>query len=432
MSSCIPKEGLVKLRRRVALAIATLAMVSVTANPVLAADPVLPTGEVGDLAGSGATFPALLYKSWQSAFARKYPAVFDAGGDKTKGLVASYNAVGSGAGVRNFYGADARKATQLFSGSDALLTNAEKTAVTAGVGDYVMIPTSLGPVAVVYNLPGLKQKTSATSKTTRAATLYLDGKVIGNIYAGVIKKWNDPAIKKLNPLITNLPNLSIEPVYRSDGSGTTFIWTSYLNKVSSVWKAALGDAPSKTLADKIATMASKSTAVGAPGNEGVSVTVAGDRGSIGYVELGYALQLGLKYAWVRTADSPRAYYVAPSVSGAQAAAAVAYKAGTADDPINPGTVESKTFYQPVHQKGATSYPISGYTWVLLYKDYKGGNDPGFGKTQALIAFLAWALSPTGGQAVMSRLGYAPLPASTAAQAIAQLHLIKYNGVVVWP
>ena len=421
-----------KLGRRVALSIATLVLVALTASPVLAADPVLPTGETGDLAGSGATFPALLYKSWQASFARKYPAVFDPSGDKTKGLVASYNSVGSGAGIRNFYGADARKATQLFSGSDALLTAAEQTSVQSAVGDYVMIPTALGPLAVVYNLPGLKQKISATSTKTRAATLYLDGKVIGNIFAGVIKKWNDPAIKKLNPLITNLPSTSIEPVYRSDGSGTTFIWTSYLDKVSSTWKTALGNAPSKTLADKISKMASKSSAVGAPGNEGVSVTVAGDRASIGYVELGYALQLGLKYAWVRTADSPRAYYVAPSVSGAQAAAAVAYKAGTADDPVNPGTVESNTFYQPVFQKGATAYPISGYTWVLLYKDYKGANDPGLGKVQALIAYLNWALSPTGGQALMSRLGYAPLPPATAAQAIAQLHTIKYNGTTVWP
>ncbi len=422
-----------QFRRRVALAFATLAVVSLTANPVLAADPVLPSGETGDLAGSGATFPALLYKSWQSAFSRKYPTVFDAGGDKTKGLVMSYSSVGSGAGIKNFYGADARKPTEMFGASDALLGDADKTAISAAVGSYVMIPTSLGPIAVVYNLAGLKQKISATSTKTRAATLYLDGPTIGRIFSGDIKKWNDAAIKKLNPLIVNLPGLAIEPVYRSDGSGTTFIWTSYLNRVSPIWKTALGNAPSKTLADKVATMKSKATAVGSPGNEGVSVTVAGDRGSIGYVELGYALQLGLKYAWIRTGDSPKGYYVAPSVSGAQHAAAVAYKAGTADDPVNPGTIESKSFYQPVNQKGATSYPISGYTWVLLYGDYKGtSNDPGLGKTQALIAWLNWALSASGGQALMSRLGYAPLPPSTAAQAIAQLHTIKYNGSVVWP
>ena len=421
-----------KFRRRVALMVATLLMVSVTANPVLAASPVLPTGEVGDLAGSGATFPALLYKSWQAKFARLNPSVFDAGGDKTKGLVMSYSSIGSGAGIKNFYGSDARKPTQMFGASDALLSNAEKAAITTAVGDYVMIPTSLGPLAVVYNLAGLKQKISKTSTTTRAATLYLDGPTIGKIFSGDIKKWNDAAIKKLNPLVINLPGLAIEPVFRSDGSGTTFIWTSYLNKVSPIWGTALGNAPSKTFADKVATMKSKSTAVGSPGNEGVASTVSTDRGSIGYVELGYALQLGLKYAWVRTGDSPRVYYLPPTVSGAQKAAAVAYKAGTADDPINPGTTESKTFYQPVNQKGATSYPITGYTWVLLYTDYKGTNDPGLGKTQALIAFLDWTLSATGGQALMSRIGYAPLPPSTAAQARAQLHLIKYNSTVVWP
>lgn len=421
-----------KLRRRLAMAIATLVLVSMTVNPVLAAEPVLPTGETGDLAGSGATFPALLYKSWEAAYSRKNPAVFDPTGDKTKGLVMGYSAVGSGAGIKNFYGSDARKASQLFSGTDALLTDADKAAVVGGAGEYLMVPTALGPVAVVYNLSGLKQKISSTSTKTRAATLYLDGPTIGKIFSGDIKKWNDLAIKKLNPLVVNLPGLAIEPVFRSDGSGTTFIWTSYLNRVSPIWKAALGDKPSKTFADKVATMKSKATSVGAPGNEGVSVVVSSDRGSIGYVELGYALQLGLKYAWVRTGDTTRKYFVAPTVSGARAAAAVAYKAGTADDPINPGTIDSKTFYQPVNQKGATSYPITGYTWVLLYKEYKGANDPGLGKVQALVAFLNWALSPTGGQGLMSRIGYAPLPPSTAAQAQAELHKILYSGTAVWP
>jgi phosphate ABC transporter phosphate-binding protein len=422
------------IRKQIVVGFAVLMTLAIAVGPVVAESPAptLPTGETGDLAGSGATFPALLYKAWEAAFARKNPGTFDAGGDKTKALVMSYNSVGSGAGIKNFYGSDARKPSQMFSGTDALLTEADKTAITAGAGSYVMIPTALGPLAVVYNLKGLKQKVSKTSHVTRAATLRLDGPTIGRIYAGDIKKWNDPAIKKLNPLVTNLPNLSIEPVYRADGSGTTFIWTSYLNKVSSIWKTALGNKPSKTMGDKISTMASKAHAVGAPGNEGVSVTVSQDRGSIGYVELGFALQLGLKYAWVRTGDSPKAYFVPPTVAGAQAAAAVAYKAGTADDPVNPGTVESGAFYQPVNQKGATSYPISGYTWVLLYGDYKGANDPGLNKTTALIGFLNWALSPSGGQAVMSRIGYAALPPSVALAARNELHKLTYNGVTVWP
>jgi phosphate ABC transporter phosphate-binding protein len=408
-------------------------MVAMTAGPVMAdTAPVIPTGDTGALAGSGATFPALLYKSWQAAFARKYPGTFDPGGDSTKGLVASYNSVGSGAGIKNFYGSDARKASQLFSGTDAILADADKAAITAAVGSYVMIPTSLGPLAVVYNLRNLRQKISTTSAKTRAATLRLDGTTIGRIYAGLIRKWNDPAIKRLNPLITNLPNLTIEPVYRSDGSGTSFIWTSYLNKVSTTWSAALGGKPSKTMADKISTMASKATAVGAPGNEGVSVTVQTDRGSIGYVELGYALQLGLKYAYVGTGDTNHAYYVPPTVSGAQAAAARA----TGMNPVNPGTIESGTFYQPVNQKGATSYPITGFTWVLLYHDYKGtgtgANDPGLKKAQAIVAFWQWALSRSGGQAIMSRIGYAPLPPAVAAAATSQLHTILYSGTAVWP
>ena len=345
----------------------------------------------------------------------------------------SYNGVGSGAGKRNFYGADARKPAQLFSGTDALLSDAERKSITDAVGRYVMIPVALGPVAVVYNLPNLRQKTSATSTTTRAATLYLDGPTLGKIYAGQITTWNDKAIKALNPLIVNLPGTKIVPVYRSDGSGTSFIFSTYLLKVSPPWKTALANKPSQTMADKISTLPSKARAVGSPGNEGVASTVAEVRGAIGYVELGYALQLGLKYAWMQTGDTTKKkYYVPPTTSGAQAAAAAAFAAGTANDPVNPATVDAGTFLQPVNQKGATSYAITGYTWVLLYGDYKGANDPGLAKAQANLAFWEWALRSTGGQSRMSRLGYGPLPVSVAAEATAQLRTITYNGEKIWP
>ncbi len=421
-----------RIRTWAVAGLATVATLTFTVGPVAAADPTLPTGETGSIGGSGATFPALLYKGWAAQFSRKHPGTFDTGGDSSKGLVISYNPVGSGAGKKNFYGSDARKPAQLFSGTDALLSNADLASITSAVGAHIMIPTALGPVAVVYNLPGLKQKVSKTSKATRAATLYLDGPTLGAIYNGAITKWNDARIRKLNPLVTNFPGSTIEPVYRSDGSGTSFIFTSYLNKVSPPWTTALGNKPSQTMADKIATMASKATAVGAPGNEGVSATVGADRGSIGYVELAYAQQLGLKSAYMRTGDTSKAYYVPPTLAGAQAAAARAYVAGTADDPVGPGTVESGSFYQPVNQKGATSYPISGYTWLLMYGDYKGANDPGIKKAQAVVALVAWCLSASGGQASMRSLGYAPLPPNVAAAAIAQLHTIKYGGAIVWP
>lgn len=418
-------------KRRLAVsAVAAVATLTFTIGPVAAANPTVPTGETGAIGGSGATFPALLYKAWMASFSRKYPAAFDASGDPAKGLVLSYSAVGSGAGKKNFYGSDARKPSQLFSGTDALLSNDDLAKVQKDVGAYVMIPTALGPVAVVYNLPNLKQKVSKTSSATRAATLRLDGATLGAIYNGTVTKWNDPKIKALNPLITNLPSSRIEPVYRSDGSGTSFIFTSYLNKVSAPWTAALGNKPSQTMADKIATMPSKANAVGAPGNEGVSATVSQDKGAIGYVELGYALQLGLKTVWMKTGDSAKQYFVPPTTSGAQAAAAVAYKAGTADDPVNPGTVESGSFYQPVNQKGATSYPISGYTWVLLYGDYKGANDPGLAKAQAIVAFWQWALSS--GQSTMGKLGYAPLPPNVRTAATNALHGITYGSTKVWP
>jgi phosphate transport system substrate-binding protein len=420
-----------RIRTWAVVGLAAVATLTFTVGPVAAASPTLPTGEKGTVGGSGATFPSLLYKSWMTSFSRKNPATFDASGNPDKGIVLSYSAVGSGAGKKNFYGADARKSTQMFSGTDALLTADDVKGLNA-VGAYVMIPTALGPVAIVYNLPGLKQKVKAGSTSTRAATLRLDGPTLGAIYSGAITKWNDPKIKALNPLITNLPSKAIEPVYRSDGSGTSFIFTSYLNKVSPPWTTALGNKPSQTMSDKIATLPSKANAVGAPGNEGVAATVSEDAGAIGYVELGFALQLGLKSAYMKTGDTSKQYFVPPTTAGAQAAAAVAYKAGTADDPLNPGTVDSGSFYQPVNQKGATSYPISGYTWVLLYGDYKGANDPGLAKTQALIGWIQWTLSANGGQATMSRLGYSPLPPNVRDAAIAQLHKITYGGTVVWP
>jgi phosphate transport system substrate-binding protein len=426
-------EGLllhVRIPRQIGIGLVAAAAVVLTAGPASAA-PALPSGTVGALGGQGATFPALLYKAEQATFSIQHPSVFDPGGDSTKGLVMSYNPIGSGAGIKEFYSSDARKPIEMFGASDALLANSDKTAITAAVGGFQMLPSAVGAIAVVYNLPPLYQKLSATSKLTRPATLYLDGPTLGKIYAGQITRWNDPAIVHLNPLITKLPSSSISPVYRSDGSGTTFIFTSYLNKVSTTWHTALGGAPSKTLADKISTMPSKVHAIGAPGNEGVSASVANQRGAIGYVELAYANQLGLKYAWMRTGDTTHAYYTPPSVSGAQSAAAVAARAGTAANPVNPGTVESGAFYQPVNQKGATTYAISGYTWLLLYDEYKGSNDPGLGTTQALVAWVSWLLSPSGGQASYARLGYGALPLSVSQADESLLQTITYNGTQVW-
>jgi phosphate transport system substrate-binding protein len=414
-----------RIRRLLGLGVMTLAVASLSVGPVAALTPPTVPDNVNNLGGSGATFPALLYRAWGANFTRAHPSA---------NIAFTYNAVGSGAGIKNFYGSDARKESQLFSASDAQLLDADKAAITGAVGSFYMIPMALGPVAVVYNLPGLKQRisgnpTSPNYKKYRTANLYLDGATLGKIYAGIIQKWNDPAIRKLNPLIVNLPGGSITPVFRSDSSGTSFIFTSYLNKVSATWTQALGGKPSKTLGDKISTMASKARAVGASGNEGVSAAVDDVRNSIGYVELGYALQLGLTAAYMRTGDSPKAYFVPPTVAGAQAAAAAAYKAGTANDPVDPGTIESGAFYQPVNQKGSTAYPITGYTWILVYGDYKGSNDPGLAKAQATIAWLYYNL--TSGQFSMARLGYAALPQSAAQAAISDLQKVKYAGQVIW-
>ncbi|NDH48734.1 MAG: hypothetical protein EBX99_13045, partial [Acidimicrobiia bacterium] len=200
----------------------------------------------GKIEGSGATFPWEQYKSWFTSFTDENPLCNTSSSDTctgydffhtsdADGLILGYSGGGSGAGESNFYGANRMTATQMFSGTDGVLSSATRTAIeaVANIGtNYTVIPATAGPIAVVYNLPGLKQKVSSTSTKTTTATLRLNGETICGIYAGQIKKWNDTKIKALNPLVTNLPSSDIKVVGRSDSSGTTFIFTSYLGKAA--------------------------------------------------------------------------------------------------------------------------------------------------------------------------------------------------------
>ena len=222
--------------------------VSITAALVLAigisgvangAAPTIDANAAGKIEGSGATFPWNQYTDWFRSFTDENTeatavttgtsnAQFHSS-NSTNSLVLGYTGGGSGAGITNFYGTARKSPTQMFSGSDAVLTSSQRASIAAtDIGSkYSVIPAITGPLSIVYRLDGLKTTGGA------AATLRLDGSVVCGIYLGTIKKWNDAKIKALNPSVANLPNANINVVGRSDGSGTTFVFASYLGKASS-------------------------------------------------------------------------------------------------------------------------------------------------------------------------------------------------------
>jgi phosphate transport system substrate-binding protein len=341
-----------------------------TAAPSAAAAPTVPSGDV-TLAGAGATFPTPLYQVWIEQFAGKYPNV-----------KLDYQSIGSGGGIKNI-----TAQTVDFGASDAAMKDEEIAALPAGT-KLLHIPTALGAVVFIYNLPGVTD-------------LNLDGPTAADIFLGNIKTWNDPKIAALNSGAT-LPSTAIVVAHRSDGSGTTNAFTSYLGAVSDAWKSGPG----------VGKEVNWPTGIGAKGNDGVAGSVKQTPGAIGYVELNYATQAGLATAKLKNADGK---FVAGSVAGVTAAA----DAAAADFPADFRA-------QPIiNGAGPDTYPIAAYTYLLVYQDQKDAN-----KGQALIAFVDWAL--TDGQALENDLGYAPLPAAIAARAIDALHGITTGGAAIWP
>ena len=429
----------------------------------------------GKIEGSGATFPWEQYKSWFTSFTDENPLCNTSSSDTctgydffhtsdADGLILGYSGGGSGTGESNFYGANRMTATQMFSGTDGVLTQATRTAIEAvtNIGtNYTVIPAAAGPVAVVYNLPGLKQKTSATSTTTTAATLRLNGETICGIYSGQIKKWNNAKIKALNPLVTNLPSSDIKVVGRSDSSGTTFIFTSYLGKAAAAAQNQCGmhsaftsnteanfdDAPASasdfvptkiqpgTYFAAMRTALGVSAIVGKSGNGGIAPYVKNTTGTISYVESSYATKYSLSAAAIETkskftsgTNKNKFNYLKPTSAGA-VAALTAHAAVAGQDPINPTT----SYVQPVFATGTSSYPIVGYSWLLLYTNFVPATTTGVGKgqVQGLVAFLNWALT-TGQTSTYLAPGFVSLPSSVRTTAIAQLKTIKWDGTAVWP
>jgi phosphate transport system substrate-binding protein len=324
------------------------------------------SGQSVDLTGAGATFPYPIYSKWFSDYAQK------------TGVKINYQSIGSGGGIRQL-----SEETVDFGASDSPMSDAELASAKGGA--ILHFPTVLGADVITYNLPGV----TTALKFTPAA--------IADIFSGRIKKWNDARIASLNAGVA-LPDQDILVVHRSDGSGTTYIFTDYLSTAVPSWKAGVGKGKDVKWP----------VGLGAKGNEGVSGQIKQTPGSIGYVELAYAKQNNLPIAAIRNKSSQ---FIAASVEAVTAAAAGAAKALPANTDYRISIVDAP---------GAGSYPISSFTWMLVYQNQR---DPAKGKK--LVDFLNWAL--TDGEKEAVTLDYAPLPADMAATVKARLATINLSG-----
>jgi phosphate transport system substrate-binding protein len=328
-----------------------------------AAAPPQSTSSGADLTGAGATFPAPLYSKWFDVYATK------------TGVKINYQPIGSGGGIRQL-----SEQTVDFGATDAPMSDAELG--RAKGGSILHIPTALGAVVVIYNLPSVP------------AGLKLTGEVLAAIYQGQITKWNDPRIASLNAGLS-LPATDILVVHRSDGSGTTYVFSDYLASVSPTWATKPGKG--KELQWPVG--------LGAKGNDGVSGQVKQTPGAIGYTELAYATQNKLTAAAIKNAGGE---FVAPSIESVTAAAAGAVSK------LPPNTDYRVSI---VNAQGKGVYPISSFTWIIAY-----GKQGDASKGKKLTDFLHWAL--TDGQSLEAALDYAPLPQAMRTALAAKIDSIQ--------
>lgn len=308
--------------------------------------------------GAGATFPYPIYSKWFDQYAKVDPAVRF-----------NYQSIGSGGGIKQISGQ-----TVDFGASDAPMSEEE---LGKAPGKLLHIPTVAGAVVVAYNLPG-------------SPALQLDGPTLAAIFMGKVAKWNDPAIAALNAGV-KLPDTDIVVVHRSDGSGTSFIFTSYLAAVSAEWKEKVG-------ADKSVKWPA---GLGAKGNEGVTGQVKQSPGSIGYVELAYARQNNLPFASLKNSNGE---FVAASPASVTAALAAAQ-------------VPEDFRFSLVNVAGPGAYPLAGATWLLVYEQSKDA-----AKGAKMVEFLKWAMGD--GQKLAEALDYAPLPAALQKRVLERVSQIK--------
>lgn len=313
------------------------------------------------LTGAGSTF---VYPFFSKAF--------NTYGQKNN-LQVNYQSIGSGGGIKQF-----TEQTIDFGASDVPMNDTELEKASNKGGEVVQVPATLGVEAMAYNIPEVKEKLKFTPE------------VIVDIFLGKIKKWNDPQIQKENPKV-KLPEQPITVVHRSDGSGTTYIFTDYLNSVSKEWADKVGKGKDVKWP----------TGVGAKGNEGVAGQILKTPYTFGYVELAYAKQTKMNYGLIKNKDG---HYVDATLEGATAAAAQL------------PDVNSKQF-SIVNAPGKDSYPIAGYTWALLYKNPKDA-----AKGKSIVDMFKWVV--TEGQKDAKPLDYAPLPENVQKKAIETLNSIK--------
>jgi len=318
-------------------------------------------GGTVSLNGAGSTFVYPLMSRWSSEYQKVDPKV-----------QVNYQSIGSGGGIRQL---TAR--TVQFGATDGPMTDDQLKEAKSPV---VHVPLTMGAVVPTYNLPAMAHPVRFTAEA------------LAGVFLGEIKAWNDPKIASANPDL-QLPSTPIVVVHRSDGSGTTYVWTDYLSKVSPEWKTKAGTA----------TSVNWPTGLGGRGNEGVAGTVKQTPGALGYVELTYAIQNKMPAAPVKNRAGN---FIEPSIDAVTAAAASAA-----------ATIPEDLRYSITDSPGDKAWPISGTTWAVLYQDMPAGPE-----RTAVVAFLRWALHD--GQKFCAPLDYASLPAELVAKAEAKLNLVE--------
>ena len=338
---------MLKLRRKIFLGLAIVFGFSATASAQMMMN------------GAGATFPYPIYSKWFDEYTKVDPSVRF-----------NYQSIGSGGGQKQIMAQ-----TVDFGASDGPMSDEN---LSRAPGKLLHIPTVAGAVVITYNVDG-------------NPALKFDGETVAGIFLGQIRKWNDPKIVATNPGV-KLPDKDIVVVHRSDGSGTTFIFTDYLSKVSSEWNSKVGTN----------TSVKWPTGIGGKGNEGVSGQVKQTPGAIGYIELIYAIQNKMPYADIKNSDGE---FVKATIDSVTAAL------GTA-------TIPDDFRFSMTNASGKNAYPIAGATWLLVYQQQKDA-----AKGKKLVEFLKWAL--TKGEAMAKDLDYAPLPDTVQQRVLKRIDEIKF-------
>ena len=338
---------MLKLRRKIFLGLTIVFGFSATASAQMMMN------------GAGATFPYPIYSKWFDEYTKVDPSVRF-----------NYQSIGSGGGQKQIMAQ-----TVDFGASDGPMSDEN---LSRAPGKLLHIPTVAGAVVITYNVDG-------------NPALKFDGETVAGIFLGQIRKWNDPKIVATNPGV-KLPDKDIVVVHRSDGSGTTFIFTDYLSKVSSEWNSKVGTN----------TSVKWPTGIGGKGNEGVSGQVKQTPGAIGYIELIYAIQNKMPYADIKNSDGE---FVKATIDSVTAAL------GTA-------TIPDDFRFSMTNASGKNAYPIAGATWLLVYQQQKDA-----AKGKKLVEFLKWAL--TKGEAMAKDLDYAPLPDTVQQRVLKRIDEIKF-------